>query len=94
MRFTQVKKLGTLDALLGHLEGLGISIPVDVEVDPTGALAAPLQVRDAARTLEVPNRLAVLADGGLGRHHRRSTDGPRPAPVVEVRRRRVRARLG
>ena len=40
-RFPQMKTFTDQEALRDHLEALGIEIPIDDEVDPTGALAAP-----------------------------------------------------
>ena len=60
-RFPQMKTFTDQEALRGHLETLGIEIPVDDEVDPTGALAAPMTITDGAlgRTV-VANRFAAL----------------------------------
>ena len=60
-RIKQVKNLTSLAALRSHLEGLGVNIPLDDEVDPAGALAQPLAITDSsAGTLAAPNRWAVL----------------------------------
>ena len=60
-RYPQMKTLTDQEALRGHLEALGIEIPIDDEVDPTGALAAPMTITDGAlgRTV-VANRFAAL----------------------------------
>jgi 2,4-dienoyl-CoA reductase-like NADH-dependent reductase (Old Yellow Enzyme family) len=61
VRYPQVKNLATVAALRERLDELGLDLPLDDEVDPAGALAAPLEVRDgSAGTLVVPNRFAVL----------------------------------
>jgi len=81
MRITQVKKLATVEALLAHLEGLGVSIPVDAEIDPNGVLSTGVAVRDgSAGVLEVPNRFAVLPMEGWDA----TTDG-RPTDLVRRR---------
>ncbi len=60
-RFPQMKTFTDQEALRDHLETLGIEIPIDDEVDPTGALAAPMTITDGAlgRTV-VANRFAAL----------------------------------
>ena len=60
-RYPQMKTFTDQDALRDHLETLGIEIPIDDEVDPTGALAAPMTITDGAlgRTV-VANRFAAL----------------------------------
>ena len=60
-RYPQMKTLTDQEALRDHLETLGIEIPIDDEVDPTGALAAPMTITDGAlgRTV-VANRFAAL----------------------------------
>jgi 2,4-dienoyl-CoA reductase-like NADH-dependent reductase (Old Yellow Enzyme family) len=61
VRYPQVKNLATVAALRERLDELGLDLPLDDEVDPAGALAGPLEVRDgSAGTLVVPNRFAVL----------------------------------
>lgn len=80
-RYTQVKKLTDLPALRGHLAALGVEIPVDGTVDPTGVLAAPMTVSDgSAGTKFVPNRWAVLPMEGWDG----DTDG-RPTDLVRRR---------
>src|SRR5680860_781027 len=60
-RFTQVKKLTTVEALRAHLATLGVEIPLDDEVDPAGVLAAPMTITDGSSgTRFAPNRFAVL----------------------------------
>ncbi|HUF33912.1 MAG TPA: NADH:flavin oxidoreductase [Acidimicrobiales bacterium] len=86
VRYTQVKKLASTEALRRHLAGLGVEVPVDDEVDPNGVLATPLDVVDAgAGTLRVPNRFAALPMEGWDA----TVDG-RPTDLV----RRRWARLG
>ncbi len=60
-RFPQMKTLTGQEVLRDHLETLDIEIPIDDEVDPTGALAAPMTITDGAlgRTV-VANRFAAL----------------------------------
>lgn len=85
-RYPQVKKLDTAAKLLDRLAELGVELPFDEEVDPAGTLARPLAVADAARTLEVPNRFAVLPMEGWDG----TTDG-RPTDLVRRRWRRFTA---
>ena len=81
MRFTQVKALHTVDALEAHLRGLGVTIPIDPEVDPDGVLGSPVTIRDgSAEFLSAPNRFAVLPMEGWDA----STDG-RPTELVRRR---------
>ena len=80
-RFTQVKQLKTLAALHAHLDRLGVTIPTSAtDVDPARVLATPVEIHDAARTLVVPNRIAVLPMEGWDG----STDG-RPTDLVRRR---------
>ncbi len=60
-RITQVKALTDLETLRAYVELLGVEIPVEDEVDPSGALAAPVTITDASagRTV-VANRFTVL----------------------------------
>jgi 2,4-dienoyl-CoA reductase-like NADH-dependent reductase (Old Yellow Enzyme family) len=78
-RFTQVKQLRTLDAFRAHLDRLNVTIPT-TETDPAAVLATPVEIRDAARTLRVPNRCAVLPMEGW--------DGSRDGHPTELVRRR------
>ncbi|HXH59054.1 NADH:flavin oxidoreductase [Iamia sp.] len=81
MRFTQVKKLGTLDVLRAHLDALGVELPVAAAVDPAGVLASPVDVGGAGdRVLTAPNRFAVLPMEGWDA----GTDG-RPTDLVRRR---------
>jgi 2,4-dienoyl-CoA reductase-like NADH-dependent reductase (Old Yellow Enzyme family) len=84
VRFTQVKKLDTVDAFRAHCEQLGIEIPIAETVDATGALARPVSINDGAGvTLTSPNRFAVLPMEGWDG----TTDG-RPTDLVRRRWRR------
>ena len=81
MRYEQVKKLDRVEALRSHLAALGVDIPVDDRVDPTGPLASPVEVRDGwAGTLTVPNRFAILPMEGWD-----GTDDGRPTDLVRRR---------
>ena len=87
MRYTQVKKLATVDALRAHLDALGVDIPVDADVDPAGVLATPTEVSDgSAGVLPVPNRFAVLPMEGWD-----ATADGRPTDLVRRRWRRFGA---
>ena len=79
-RFTQVKKLKTLDQLRSHLAEGGIDLPVADVVDPA-VFATGTAFRDgAAGTVQVGNRFATLPMEGWDG----TTDG---APTDLVRRR-------
>ena len=81
MRYTQVKKLATVDALRAHLDELGVTIPIDDEVDPEGPLASPVEITDgSAGVLTAGNRFAVLPMEGWDA----TTDG-RPTDLVRRR---------
>ena len=61
MRFTQVKRLDTVDALRAHLDDLGVAIPIADAVEPAGVLSTSVDIVDgSAGRLTVPNRFAVL----------------------------------
>lgn len=61
MRYRQIKNLNRPEAFGEYLDGLGLTIPFDPVVDPTGPLAAELRIDDAsAGTLIAPNRFVVL----------------------------------
>lgn len=61
IRFTQVKKLDSPEALRQHLHSVGADLPVDDNVDAAGPLAQPIQFTDgSAGAFTVPNRFAVL----------------------------------
>lgn len=81
VRWTQVKKLDTVEAFREHCAGLGIEIPIAERVDPNGSLAQPVQIRDGADgVLRSPNRFAVLPMEGWDG----TTDG-RPTDLVRRR---------
>jgi 2,4-dienoyl-CoA reductase-like NADH-dependent reductase (Old Yellow Enzyme family) len=83
-RYTQIKKLHSIEDFWAHCQSLGIEIPVATTVDPDGVLASPIEIRDgSAGTLEVPNRFAVLPMEGWDA----TTDG-RPTDLVRRRWRR------
>jgi len=61
VRYPQVKKLGSPAELRDRFAELGLDVPVDDELEPTGPLAAPLTFTDgSAGAIEVANRFAVL----------------------------------
>lgn len=76
VRYTQVKKLDTVEAFRRHCADLDVEIPIDEVVDPGGALADPVAIVDgAAGTLTAPNRFAVLPmEGWDGTADGRPTD--------------------
>jgi len=81
VRWTQVKKLDTVDAFRAHCVELGIEIPIDDAVDPDGVLASAVEIRDGASgSLTAPNRFAVLPMEGWDG----TTDG-RPTDLVRRR---------
>jgi len=81
VRYTQVKKLGTVEEFREHCVDLGVEIPIDDVVDPGGVLADPVAIGDgAAGTLTAPNRFAVLPMEGWDG----TTDG-RPTDLVRRR---------
>ena len=75
-RYTQVKKLTDAGAVRAHLAELGIEIPLDDEVEPSGVLAAPMSITDgSAGSKVVANRWAVLPmEGWDGDADGRPTD--------------------
>ena len=80
-RIKQVKNLTSAAALRSRLEDLGVEIPMDDEVDPTGALAQPLAITDgSAGTMTAPNRWAVLPMEGWD-----GEDDGRPSDLVRRR---------
>jgi NADPH2 dehydrogenase len=86
-RWTQVKKLDTVDSFRRHCAELGVEIPIDDEVDPAGALGTPITMRDGeAGSITAPNRFAVLPMEGWDG----TTDG-RPTDLVRRRWRRFGA---
>ena len=87
VRYTQVKKLGTVAEFRAHCADLGVEIPIDEVVDPGGVLADAIAISDgAAGTLTAPNRFAVLPMEGWDA----TTDG-RPTDLVRRRWRRFAA---
>ena len=67
MRYPQVKNIASVDALRARLDELGVSIPIDDEVDPAGVLSTPSPC--------APNRFAILPmEGWDGDEHGRPTD--------------------
>ena len=81
VRWTQVKKLDTVDAFRTHCAQLGVEIPIDDHVDPAGVLARPVEIRDGSSgSLTAPNRFAVLPMEGWDA----TTDG-RPTDLVRRR---------
>ena len=81
VRWTQVKKLDTAEAFREHCARLGIEIPIDDRVDPTGLLADSVEIRDGASgSRTAPNRFAVLPMEGWDG----TTDG-RPTDLVRRR---------
>ena len=80
-RIKQVKNLTSTTALRSHLEGLGVDIPLDDEVNPTGVLAQRLAITDgSAGTTTAPNRWAVLPMEGWD-----GEDDGRPSDLVRRR---------
>ncbi|HUS41054.1 MAG TPA: NADH:flavin oxidoreductase [Ilumatobacteraceae bacterium] len=87
VRWTQVKKLDTVEAFREHCASLGIEIPIADNVDPAGVLAASVEINDGASgTTTAPNRFAVLPMEGWDA----TTDG-RPTDLVRRRWRRFGA---
>ena len=81
VRWTQVKKLDTVDAFREHCVELGIEIPLDDTVDPDGVMASPVEIRDgASRVLTAPNRFAALPMEGWD-----GTDDGHPTDLVRRR---------
>ena len=81
VRWTQVKKLDTVEAFREHCVSSGVDIPIDDTVEAGGALAAPATFNDgAAATITAPNRFAVLPMEGWDG----TTDG-RPTDLVRRR---------
>ncbi len=81
VRWTQVKKLDTVEAFREHCAGLGIEIPITEHVDPAGSLSQAVEIRDGAGgVFTSPNRFAVLPMEGWDG----TTDG-RPTDLVRRR---------
>jgi NADPH2 dehydrogenase len=84
VRWTQVKKLDSVDAFRRHCGDLGIDVPIVDEVVHRGSLARPVEIRDGGGgVLVAPNRFAVLPMEGWDA----TTDG-RPTDLVRRRWRR------
>lgn len=81
MRYLQIRKLHSPEAVQAHLEGLGIEMPFDAEVDPGGPLSEPVDIHDSsAGTLSSQNRFAVLPMEGWD-----GTEDGRPTELVRRR---------
>jgi len=81
VRWTQVKKLRTVEEFRAHCTSLGIEIPIADTVDPTGSLADEVVIADGSgTTLSAPNRFSVLPMEGWDG----ATDG-RPTDLVRRR---------
>ncbi len=76
MRYTQVKRLRTIDQFRAHLASSGIDIPVGAHVDAAGPLGDAVTIQDAsAGTFTAPNRFAILPmEGWDGTADGRPTD--------------------
>ncbi|MET0476244.1 MAG: hypothetical protein ABW001_16545 [Mycobacterium sp.] len=87
MRTPQVKSFTDWEAFRAHLDELGLSIPIDREVDPAGSLAEPVVIRDgSAGELRVPNRFAALPMEGWD-----GTEDGRPTELLRRRWSRIGA---
>ncbi|MEO6467645.1 MAG: NADH:flavin oxidoreductase [Acidimicrobiia bacterium] len=61
MRYTQVKRLRTVEEFRAHVADLGVDIPATDRVERSGPLGDAVVVRDAsAGILTAPNRFAIL----------------------------------
>jgi len=83
LQFPQVKQFASAGELAERLAVLGVELPVDDVVDPTGVLSEPLDVGDPSATLQIPNRFAILPMEGWDAER----DG-RPSELVRRRWRR------
>ena len=87
VRWTQVKKLDTVDVFREHCVALGIEIPIADAVDPAGSLARAVEIGDGSGgTLTSSNRFAVLPMEGWD-----ATIDGRPTDLVRRRWRRFAA---
>jgi 2,4-dienoyl-CoA reductase-like NADH-dependent reductase (Old Yellow Enzyme family) len=87
VRWTQVKKLDSVESFREHCAGLGVEIPIVDRFDPRGSLAQPVEIRDGADgVLSSPNRFAVLPMEGWD-----GTIDGRPTDLVRRRWRRFAA---
>lgn len=83
----QVKRLATPADLAARADALGVELPVDERLDPTGPLAQPFTATDAsAGDLTVGNRWTILPMEGWD-----GTDGGLPTDLVRRRWRRFGA---
>ena len=53
MRYPQMKKLDTADALAARLAELGAEIPLDAQVEADGILSTPADIRDRCSLLKL-----------------------------------------
>lgn len=82
----QVRKLESLQSMLEHLDGLGVSLPVDAEVAEDGPLSTPVTFVDgSAGAFRSGNRFAILPMEGW--------DGTEDGQPSDLTRRRW-ARIG
>ncbi len=79
-RFTQVKKLRTIEQLRAHLGELGVELPLADEVDPAVFAAGAVIHDGSAGTIEIDNRFATLPMEGWD-----GTDDGRPTDLVRRR---------
>ena len=80
----QVRKLASYTSFTQHVRSLGLDLPVDESVQPAGALAQPLTIRDgSAGALHAANRFAILPMEGWD-----GTADGHPTELVERRWRR------
>lgn len=87
MRYTQVKRLDSIDRFRAHLAELHVDLPIDDHVDPQGALSESVTIHDgSAGNLISPNRFAILPMEGWDG----TTDG-RPTDLVRRRWQRIGA---
>ncbi len=79
--YPQVKSFDSPAALRDRLAELGVDLPVADAVDPSGALASPLDVVDGgAGPLQAPNRFCILPMEGWD-----GTEAGRPTDLVRRR---------
>ncbi len=100
-RWTQVKKLTTVDAVRAHCAELGVDIPIDEHVDPSGPLAETVTIRHGADVHDVPGTSCMSrADGALTAPNRfavlpmegwDATSDGRPTDLVRRRWQRIGA---
>jgi NADPH2 dehydrogenase len=79
--YRKIANVRTIDAFRDYAASLGVQIPVDESVDPTGGLASSVEIKDAtAGVLTAPSRFAALPMEGWDG----TTDG-RPTDLVRRR---------